>query len=105
MYSLSPTAQKASIGQAAGSYDDAFAGARAILRQDGAMTVEQFHELDELLSKVSLVQFTALTTDELHLTQLRQYEIMAWRHPRAAAPVLAVFLLCCLAGVVALVWT
>ncbi len=57
----------------------AFDIARAMLRSPGAMTIEQFRELDELLRAVTLEQFRALTDDPLHQQQLRRYESLAWR--------------------------
>lgn len=83
--------------------DAPFHRARDILRQQGQLTVEQFHELHQLLTDVSSAQFTSLMMDDRHLQQIRRYEIMAWRHPRAAAPVVAVLLLAiAFAGAVAL---
>ncbi len=83
--------------------DAAFHRARDILRQQGQLTVDQFHELHQLLTDVSSAQFTSLMTDDRHLQQIRRYEIMAWRHPRAAAPIVAVLLLAiAFAGAVAL---
>lgn len=70
-----------------------FHRARDILRQKSRLTLDQFHELDELFAEVSSAQFTNLITDNQHLQQIRQYEILVWRHPRAAAPIVAVLML------------
>lgn len=74
------------------SDDPSFVRASDMLRQGGGLTLEQFHELLDLLSHVTSVQFTRLMTDDRHLRKIRQYEIMAWRHPQAAAPIVAVLL-------------
>ncbi|GLK44882.1 MULTISPECIES: hypothetical protein [Novosphingobium] len=81
-----------------------FRRARDILRQKSQLTLDQFHELDKLFADISPAQFTNLMTDDQHLQQIRQYEILAWRHPRAAGPIVAVLLLAIAFSAVVALW-
>lgn len=62
-----------------------FVLARHILRDEGELTIQQFHELDGLLHRLNPAQFHALTDDPLHQIRLRKYEALSWRQCRPAA--------------------
>ena len=82
-----------------GVSDPAYLKAKAILRQEDALTIEQFEELDQLLRTFSLPQFVALTKDPDHQRQLHSYEAMSWRRLRPVGLFLLVaFIASVLAG-------
>jgi hypothetical protein len=70
----------------------AFLRVREMLRIEGELTIEQFHELDRLFHTVSQAQFVTLTEDPLHQAGLRRYEALSWRQGRPAALVASVLM-------------
>lgn len=77
----------------AGQAESSFIRAQHILRQEAALTIEQFEELDELFRKVSRLQFGALVDDPRHQQQLRNYEILSWRRGTPLLLILVALLL------------
>lgn len=73
--------------------ESSFVRAQQILRQETALTLEQFEELDELLRKVSNLQFGALVDDPRHHWQLRNYEVLSWRRGTPLLLIIVVLLL------------
>jgi hypothetical protein len=82
----------------AGQAEASFIKAQHILRQETALTIEQFEELDELFRKVSRLQFGVLVDDPCHQRQLRSYEILSWRR---GMPLLVILVALLLFGVAA----
>lgn len=76
-----------------GQAEACFGKAQQILRQEPALTMAQFEELDELFRKVSQPQFGALVDDPRHQRQLRSYEILVWRRGTPLPLILAAFVL------------
>jgi len=73
----------------------AFERGRALLRQECALTIPQFRELDSLLQQLSPRQFALLTDDPQHQVRLREYEALSWRrYHRALARGTLLFFTC-----------
>ena len=77
---------------------EAFASAQHILRQDSALTIEQFEQLDELFRQMTEVQLRRLIDDPLHQRQLRSYEVLSWRR---GMPLLLILIVIAILGLVA----
>lgn len=55
------------------STERAFHRAREILRKEGALTIAECEELEELFDEVNRTQFMVLTQDPEHTRALREY--------------------------------